>query len=149
MAMLSSADWQPLAADAADDDGDVDECDSQASFSCCSNWHSTHTTTTSLALADCQPLAADAAKWMWLVGFCQLLLQLTFSTHNSSQLSDSLKLYLLTWTKGRPVLVRTSGDQGPDLRNILWQSYDNATVTIDLRWMSHLPNILRRMQGFT
>ena len=32
--------------------------------------------------------------------------------------------------------------QGPDLQNILRQSYDNAKVTIDLRRMSNLLNIL-------
>jgi len=30
---------------------------------------------------------------------------------------------------------------------ILWLSYDNANVTIDLRWTYNLPNILQRMQG--
>jgi len=39
--------------------------------------------------------------------------------------------------------------QGPDLQNILRQSYDNAIVTIDLQQMTKLQNILRRMQGFS
>jgi len=39
--------------------------------------------------------------------------------------------------------------RGPDLRNILRLSYDNAKVTIDLRRTSNLQNILRRPQGFS
>ena len=39
---------------------------------------------------------------------------------------------------------------GPDLQNILRQSYDNARVTIDLRRTSNSPpDIPRRMQGFS
>ena len=38
---------------------------------------------------------------------------------------------------------------GPDLQNILRQSYDNAKVTIDLQRTSNLQNILRRPQGFS
>jgi len=33
--------------------------------------------------------------------------------------------------------------QGPDLQNILRQSYDNAEVTIDLRQTSNLQNIIQ------
>jgi len=39
--------------------------------------------------------------------------------------------------------------QGPDLQNILRQSYNNAKVTIDLGRTSNLQNILRRTQGFS
>jgi len=39
--------------------------------------------------------------------------------------------------------------QGPDLQNMLRQSYDNAKVTIDLRRTSNLRNILLRTQGFS
>ena len=39
--------------------------------------------------------------------------------------------------------------QGPDLHNILRQSYDNAKVTIHLRRTSNLQNILRRTTGFS
>jgi len=39
--------------------------------------------------------------------------------------------------------------QWPDLENILWQSYDNANITTDLRRMSNLSVILRRLQGFS
>ena len=39
--------------------------------------------------------------------------------------------------------------QGPDFQNIWRLSYDNAKVTIDLRRMSNLQNILRRKQGFS
>ena len=44
------------------------------------------------------------------------------------------------------VILKTKSDiiQGPDLQNILRQSYDNAKVTVDLRWTSNLQNILRR-----
>jgi len=45
--------------------------------------------------------------------------------------------------------VFTAHKLGPDLQNILRQSYDNATVTIDLQRMTKLQNILRRMQGFS
>jgi len=38
---------------------------------------------------------------------------------------------------------------GPDLQNILRQSYDNAKVTINLQRTSNLQNILRRTQGFS
>jgi len=38
--------------------------------------------------------------------------------------------------------------QGPELQNILRQSYDNSKVTIDLRRTSNLQNIPRRAQGF-
>jgi len=38
---------------------------------------------------------------------------------------------------------------GPDLQNILRQSYDNAKVTIDVRQTSHSQNIQRRTQGFS
>ena len=45
--------------------------------------------------------------------------------------------------------TRVSRYQGPDLQNILRQSYDNAIVTIDLRRTSNLQNILRMAQGFS
>ena len=45
--------------------------------------------------------------------------------------------------------VFTAHKVGPDLQNILRQSYDNAIVTIDLQQMTKLQNILRRMQGFS
>ena len=38
---------------------------------------------------------------------------------------------------------------GPNLQNILRQSYDNANVTFDLRRTSNLQNILRREQGYS
>ena len=38
---------------------------------------------------------------------------------------------------------------GPDLQNILRQSYDNATVTTDLRQSFNLQNIPQRAQGFS
>jgi len=38
---------------------------------------------------------------------------------------------------------------GPDLQNILRQSYNNAKVTIDLRQAANLQNILRRTQDFS
>ena len=40
-------------------------------------------------------------------------------------------------------------DLGPELENILRQSYDNAKVTIDLRRTSILKSILRRTQRFS
>jgi len=39
-------------------------------------------------------------------------------------------------------LVFAHNGQGPDVQNILRQSYDNAKVTIDLRRTSNLQNIL-------
>ena len=51
--------------------------------------------------------------------------------------------YLLTYHRYTGVI------HGPDLQNILRQSYDNAKVTIDLRRMSSLQNILQRAQGFS
>ena len=51
----------------------------------------------------------------------------------------------LSWTE-----VDAQHDKlGPDLQNILRQSYDNAEVMIDLRRSSNLQNILRRTQGFS
>ena len=47
------------------------------------------------------------------------------------------------------LLVPVALVHGPDLQNILRQSYDNAKVTIDLRRTSNLQNILRRAQGFS
>jgi len=38
---------------------------------------------------------------------------------------------------------------GPNLQNILRQSYDNSKVTIDLRRTSNLQNISQRMLGFS
>jgi len=49
------------------------------------------------------------------------------------------------WSAGFPSLPNL----GPDLQNILRQSYDNAEVTTDLRLTSNLQNILRRMHGFS
>jgi len=46
-------------------------------------------------------------------------------------------------------LVQALNHQGPNLQNILRQSYDNAKVTIDLRWTANLQNILRREQRFS
>jgi len=45
--------------------------------------------------------------------------------------------------------VRTYKHLGPDLQNILRQSYDNAKVTINLRRMSNLQNILQWMESFS
>ena len=39
-------------------------------------------------------------------------------------------------------------DQGPDLRNILQLSYNNAKGTINLRRTSNLQNILHRTESF-
>jgi len=39
--------------------------------------------------------------------------------------------------------------QGPDLQNILWLSYDNAEVTINLRRTSNLQNILQWMESLS
>ena len=38
---------------------------------------------------------------------------------------------------------------GPNLQNILRQSYDNAKVTIDLQQTSNLQNISKRMEQFS
>ena len=48
-----------------------------------------------------------------------------------------------------PMGVFTAHKLGPDLQNILRQSYDNAIVTIDLQRITKLQNILRRMQGLS
>jgi len=42
------------------------------------------------------------------------------------------------------ILPIPTADVGPDLQNILRQSYDNAIVTIDLRQTTNLPNRLTK-----
>ena len=42
----------------------------------------------------------------------------------------------------------TETAQGPDLLNILRQSYDNAKVTIDLRRTSNVQNTYKRRKAF-
>jgi len=55
---------------------------------------------------------------------------------------DMHRLYLSG--KGSPYSIteRRVPELGPDLQNILRQSYDNAKVTIDLRRTTNLPNRL-------
>jgi len=92
-------------------------------------WSSCHLTPLSLRTTQCQSIS----RWVQLVSVCLCT--------SSSVWPVGLRV---TWlvTDGHVV------NQGLDLQNILRQSYDNAKVTIDLRWMSNLQNILRRTHGF-
>jgi len=81
-------------------------------------------------------------------------IQLTYKGHASLSPTDKFylaatdhrRVLLTAWSTGRGEIFHV---QGPDLQNILRQSYDNAKVTIDLRRTSNLQNILRRTQGFS
>jgi len=72
-------------------------------------------------------------------------------THQSTRQSTCVVYYRMTRWGGQagkrvdpPVAFLTNQTLGPDLQNILRQSYDNAIVTNDLRRTTNLPNCLTK-----
>jgi len=68
---------------------------------------------------------------------------------NISQIHSDVVVVVVTNVHYRDVSRLVLQGHGPDLQNILWQPYDNAKITIDLRRTSNLQNILQWMENFS
>ena len=112
-------------------------------------WSSFHLTPLSLHVTQCQ--SRLGRHFIWRRCHCmqhsvsQSVDECSWSVsvyHVIISVTSRIESHMIGHTDGHVV------NQGLDLQNILRQSYDNAKVTIDLRRMSNLQNILRRTHGF-